>query len=231
MIDRRPSLRQALCMRGHAAISTGGEEGGKPDARRLKTVQKRALATRNKILAVAEGLFAEHGYDKTTTNMIAQAAGISIGSVYAHFKDKREIFLLIQEEHAERVYRFGKDGVEAILASNQDLDTAAGHIIRGLYESNRLTGRLNRELERFIQVDERAARLDARREQREDELIQRFLEHHRDNLRPLDFRAAATIINLELRAVFNYLFTNRGAIDEKAFLQEFTTMFMHAMRR
>lgn len=47
--------------------------------------------TRLSLLATSRKLFLEHGYEGTTTRMIAEAAGVSIGSVFVHFPDKRQL--------------------------------------------------------------------------------------------------------------------------------------------
>ena len=60
-----------------------------------KPVQKRSIRTKEKILNTAYELFCEKGYYKTTTNEIAQKAGVSIGSLYSYFKDKDVIFFEI----------------------------------------------------------------------------------------------------------------------------------------
>lgn len=56
-------------------------------------VQTRAIEKRNRILAAAFKTIGEKGYARTDTVDIARAAGISVGTLYAYFRDKREIFL------------------------------------------------------------------------------------------------------------------------------------------
>jgi AcrR family transcriptional regulator len=53
--------------------------------------QQRGLRRVDEILAEAGALFAEIGYDRTTTNMIAARAGISTGSLYQYFPNKEAI--------------------------------------------------------------------------------------------------------------------------------------------
>ncbi|MEU4707149.1 TetR/AcrR family transcriptional regulator [Nocardia salmonicida] len=50
--------------------------------------QDRAKATRNQILDAAAELFGERGITETSTNRIAAAAGVSIGTVYRYFSDR-----------------------------------------------------------------------------------------------------------------------------------------------
>ena len=51
--------------------------------------------TRLRILQEAEALFAEKGFNGTSIDMIAQAAGINKGLIYYHFKNKRDIMVSI----------------------------------------------------------------------------------------------------------------------------------------
>lgn len=61
--------------------------------RRRKTADARAA-----ILQAATQLFAQHGYDATTTRMIAKEAGVAEGTIYVYFPSKRHILLsLIQQ--------------------------------------------------------------------------------------------------------------------------------------
>ncbi|WP_324716671.1 TetR/AcrR family transcriptional regulator [Carboxydochorda subterranea] len=55
--------------------------------------QARSRAKRDAILAAAARLFGERGYEATTASDIAAEAGVSIGTLYSYFRDKRQIFL------------------------------------------------------------------------------------------------------------------------------------------
>jgi len=55
--------------------------------------QARSRLTRQKLIDAAIDCFERHGFEETTTAMIAAAAGVAVGTVYNHFTDKREIIL------------------------------------------------------------------------------------------------------------------------------------------
>ncbi|MFF3228821.1 TetR/AcrR family transcriptional regulator [Nocardia suismassiliense] len=59
-----------------------------PSRSRRRPTQDRAKATRNEILDAAAKLFGERGITDTSTNRIAAAAGVSIGTVYRYFSDR-----------------------------------------------------------------------------------------------------------------------------------------------
>ena len=53
---------------------------------------KKTLETRYRILDAAEDVFNESGYSNTTLNEIAEAAGVTRGAIYWHFKNKEDLF-------------------------------------------------------------------------------------------------------------------------------------------
>lgn len=63
-------------------------------ARRTK---EDALATRHQLLEAAERMFAEKGVSRTCLQDIAQAAGVSRGAIYWHFKNKADLFNAMME--------------------------------------------------------------------------------------------------------------------------------------
>lgn len=63
---------------------------------KIKRVARRtkdeALATRHRILDVAEQVFSERGVTRTSLADIAEAAGVTRGAIYWHFADKADLF-------------------------------------------------------------------------------------------------------------------------------------------
>jgi AcrR family transcriptional regulator len=60
-------------------------------------MQHRSEETRAKILAVAESLFAQKGYDATGVADICEAADVSKGAFYHHFPAKQAVFQALLE--------------------------------------------------------------------------------------------------------------------------------------
>jgi len=59
--------------------------------------QDRATQTKEGILKAAEHLFAVQGYEATSVSMICDAAGVSKGAFYHHYKSKQSIFLELMQ--------------------------------------------------------------------------------------------------------------------------------------
>ena len=67
--------------------------------------QARSKQTKEKIVQAAIKLFQERGYEKTTSNDIASEAGVSVGSFYVYFTDKRQLLLTIFDRLADELYK------------------------------------------------------------------------------------------------------------------------------
>ena len=80
------------------------------------------------ILHASAEVFAELGYARTTTNKIAERAGVSVGSLYQYFPNKDAIlFELLQQHHAE-----AHEVLEGALARLADPNTTIKEGIRHL---------------------------------------------------------------------------------------------------
>lgn len=62
-------------------------------------LEDRKAETRDMILQAARKVFSEKGYHKAQIADIVKTAGISTGSVYAHFKDKHDLYEQIIREN------------------------------------------------------------------------------------------------------------------------------------
>ncbi|QGK71735.1 TetR family transcriptional regulator [Allosaccharopolyspora coralli] len=76
-----------------------------------------ATARREAITSAAADLFARRGFEKTTAAEIARAAGMSSGSVFYYFKDKRAVFRSVFERDVPE----SRELVERCLAETDPL--------------------------------------------------------------------------------------------------------------
>jgi len=75
--------------------------------------QARSKQTKEKIVQAAIQLFEQRGYEKTTSNDISTEAGVSVGSFYVYFTDKRQLLLTIFDRLADELYKNIFDGLKA----------------------------------------------------------------------------------------------------------------------
>lgn len=96
-------------------------------------VQKRSQQTIDGILDATAQLLDRDGYHAVSTNQIAKAAHLSIGTVYRYFADKDAIVVALRARTEDDIMR---RLVEA-LAEGLALDAVAGarHVLRALVEA------------------------------------------------------------------------------------------------
>ncbi len=77
--------------------------GGKPRLTpRKRPLQARSRFTVDQLLEAAAQVFSQRGYAGTTTNQVAERAGVSIGSLYQYFPNKDALLLALVERHMEQ---------------------------------------------------------------------------------------------------------------------------------
>ena len=71
--------------------------------KRREPQQRRARQTVEAVLDAVVRILKREGFEAVTTNRIAEVAGVSIGSVYQYFPDKRAIFAALHERHVQEI--------------------------------------------------------------------------------------------------------------------------------
>lgn len=77
-------------------------------------MQKRSIEKKNRIIKAGLDLFSQKGYYNTNTVAIAKAAGVSTGTVYSYFKDKKDIYIASFEYFLNSYLRPLLDELEAL---------------------------------------------------------------------------------------------------------------------
>ena len=117
-----------------------------PHRPRKKPVQARSQRTVDAILTAAAQVFTRRGYAGTTTNHIAERAGVSIGSLYEYFPSKDALLVALMESHLHEGERVLEHAAAEIAGSGGDLAKVVRHLVRAMVE---LHAR-DRELHRIL---------------------------------------------------------------------------------
>ncbi len=156
---------------------------------RRKAKQRRAQETVGVVLEAAARVLVERGYAGATTNRIAEAAGVSVGTVYEYFANKEELFeALIQREIARLVGMIQAAGV----GPDEPIDRALGRVVVEAMRAMRFGPAFYRSLEQVPNASFRTHLIDARRTV--VAFVRDLLEEHRDELRVRDLDLAAYIV-------------------------------------
>lgn len=87
-----------------------------------RKTKEEALETRNHLLDAAEDVFHRAGYARTTLEAVAEAAGLTRGAIYWHFKNKSDLFNAMCERVRLPMEELASSGL------NADNEDPLGHL-------------------------------------------------------------------------------------------------------
>jgi AcrR family transcriptional regulator len=155
-------------------------------ARRERRIQRR----REEILAAAAQVFADKGYDSTTTRDIAEAVDIGESTLYNYFQNKRDIFLaIIDSKRVEMDEFLGRiNPVKDRQGLVQLIDQAINFWLSRVYFTRTLIGEAWRDPEIFTVFQQRLDRL--------FNLVKGYLDRHVEDghFRPIQTDLTARMI-------------------------------------
>src|SRR5690242_21861949 len=68
---------------------------------RKEACQERSRATVDALVQATARILVKEGFDKASTNRIAQVAGVSVGSLYQYFPSKEALVAAVIERHQQ----------------------------------------------------------------------------------------------------------------------------------
>lgn len=96
--------------------------------------QRRAQQTVDAVLEAARLVATRHGARALTTNRVAEVAGVSVGSLYQYFPDKRAIFAALHDRHVDDVRRVIEQTTAA--CASAPLEDFARELVEGLMRAH-----------------------------------------------------------------------------------------------
>jgi AcrR family transcriptional regulator len=166
---------------------------------RKKPTQERAQETVDAILAATARVVARDGYDRASTNRIAEAAGVSIGSLYQYFPSKEAIVSALMEGHMSRMLAVLSAAYEQSTAT-RSIEEAARAIIEAVFAAHRVNPKLHRILLEQVPRIGTLDRIDSFEEQTQA-MVESFLAARASELRRENIKIAARVVVLAVRGV------------------------------
>lgn len=184
-----------------------------------KPQQKRSIETKEKILSAAYALFCEKGYFSTTTNEIAKVAKVSIGSLYAYYKDKDTILLDILERYNQSFLKVHDDLSAEIEIYKNNPKQWIRLLIENLIDVHQTSKALNREMEILcFTMPEVAAVMAKQREKTWQTTLDSF-HSSSEYITAKDPEAAAIIAFNLISSIVDQIVFHKNEIAEERILQ------------
>jgi AcrR family transcriptional regulator len=191
---------------------------------RKKPRQERSHATVDAILDATARVLCTTGYDRASTNRIALAAGVSVGSLYQYFPSKEALVAALVERHtAEMTALVRRKLVEV---STMPVDVAVRAMIRAMFEAHGVDPRLHKVL---IEQVPRVGKLEkvVGVEREVGCLVTLFLEARKADLRRTNLDAVAFVLCHVVEAVTHAaVLSELDARREAQVVEELTDMIL-----
>jgi AcrR family transcriptional regulator len=178
--------------------------------------QERSRATVDALVEATARILVRDGFDKASTNRIAEVAGVSVGSLYQYFPSKEALVAAVIERHQQDILRVVRG--ELADAANLPLKQAVRRLVAMAVKAHGVDPKLHRVLAEQIPRVGKLEKVETFSRQNYA-LFRRYLEHHQSEIRAVDldlatFVCVTTIEALTHNAVLHHSKTLSGAAME-----------------
>lgn len=156
--------------------------------------QARSIEKRKKLVDAGMHLFGEKGYQGANAKEIAKVAGVSVGTFYAYFKDKKALLIEILGQHMHEVDNTILAELELMIRDRAPGREIMQTIVRLSHNSHHHSPDLLRVMLSLRYSDEDIARYAEEDDWRLNKRIVALLEQFGDRLRVTDLEAAAVVV-------------------------------------
>lgn len=157
---------------------------------RKRPKQARSQATFDAIVEAGARVLVREGYDRASTNRIAEVAGVSIGSLYEFFPNKDAVFTEVRRQLNERMLAFVSRAMEE--AIELPVRQAVARTVELIVRAHSVDPKLHQALKEQV-PDEALADQSRMIRRRLGELGMAFVRRHRAELRPRDLEFAVFV--------------------------------------
>lgn len=199
--------------------------------------QKRGIKTKTRILKAAIKLFAKKGIHGTNTKEIAAKAGVSIGSFYSYFSDKKTLLLDVLDDFLKQIYAKIWESEITDRSAHEykdDYDSLYAEIrgiVMHVMEAYDLSPEFHRQTHALRYSDPDINRLYEEDRKREIQQIQRILGLIDGRMRIRDPDAAAIVIHNAVESVAHTAKFLGSSMEEKRLISELTDMLYYYIIR
>jgi AcrR family transcriptional regulator len=191
--------------------------------------QDRSRATVDAILEAAARVLVKEGFERTTTNRVAEAAGVSVGSLYQYFPSKEALVAALVDRHNEEMRAEVLAALERVRTLS--LEQAVRAMVELCVSAHAVQPELHRVLMEQVPRTGRLARV-AEFEVQMRGIIVAYLEQHRAHLRVTDLELAAFLAAAAVEAVTHgAVLYHPHRLRDPAFLDEATAMVVRYLER
>ena len=160
--------------------------------------QERSRATVDALVEATARILVKEGFDKASTNRIAEVAGVSVGSLYQYYPGKEALVAAVIDRHNQEIMRVVRGALGEV--ASQPVEKAVRRLVTVAIEAHRIDPKLHRVLAEQIPRTGRLENVEAFNRETYA-LFRAYLEGHSDELRSIDLDLAAFVCVTSIEAL------------------------------
>lgn len=177
-----------------------------PTKPRKNALQERSRATVDALVEATARILVREGFEKTSTNRIAEIAGVSVGSLYQYFPSKEALVAAVIDRHNEEIMGLVRAAILEV--ADLPIEKAVRRLVTVAIEAHQIKPELHRVLAEQIP---RAGKLDVEAFSREvHTLVRAYFDSHRKEMRKIDLDVATFICVSTIEAVAHNIVLNQA---------------------
>jgi AcrR family transcriptional regulator len=169
-----------------------------PTKPRKHASQARSRATVDALIEATARILVTEGFERASTNRIAEVAGVSVGSLYQYYPGKEALVAAVIDRHNQDIMRL----VRAALAevASQPIEKAVRRLVAVAIEAHRIDPRLHRVLAEQLPRTGHLENVEAFNRETYA-LFRVYLAGHGDELRNVDMELAVFVCVTSIEAL------------------------------
>jgi AcrR family transcriptional regulator len=165
---------------------------------RKSASQQRSRLTVDALLEATARILIREGFDKASTNRIAEVAGVSVGSLYQYFPGKEALVAALIDRHRHEIMQVVRG--ELAEALNLPVEQAMRKLVEVAVKAHRIDPRLHRVLTEQIPRVGRLEKVETFNRENYA-LFRAYLERRRDEIRRADLGLVAFLCVTSIEAL------------------------------
>jgi AcrR family transcriptional regulator len=165
---------------------------------RKEASQQRSRATVKALVDATARILVKEGFDKASTNHVAEVAGVSVGSLYQYFPGKEALVAAVIERHDQEIMLTVRGELAEI--ASQPLAQGVRKLIAVAVKAHRVDPQLHRVLAEQIPRVGKLEKLEAFNS-RNFTLFREYLESRRDEIGAPDLDLATFVCVTSIEAL------------------------------
>jgi AcrR family transcriptional regulator len=186
--------------------------------------QDRSRITVEAILEATARILTEDGYDKANTNLIAERAGVSIGSLYQYFPNKESLMAALMEQHSQEIAEIVESKLNRLFDAPPE--TAIPELVKAVIAAHAIAPRLHQVLNEEIPRSERLKQMQ-KADERITELLREYITIWRDRIHPKNLEMTVFILSRTVESLcHSAVIEHPNFVKDSQFEQEVSNLLL-----